>query len=338
MNWNESYTATWRVFRVNRRTWADGSTLPKVDSVNVSRTANGSLLESGSMTVSNEFESDYYRIVMTAEQDGELTRVDVATLLFDVAGGDVDYGTTEHDVDGFSVLYPASVTAVTVGEYAPAGVDGAQYVKELLESCINAPVVVEGSFYLNDHVVHELGSTVLNAAWNVLDAGDFVMQIDGRGVVHIMPKPTEPSLIVSNATAGLMQNGISYTANMSDIPNRYVVIDDIMITIAENNDPESIISTVSRGYNVDIIDTSPTPVNNETYGEYANRMLKNLSVLKDERTYVREFAPDVYPYSIIRATINGLDGDFRVNSQTINCNNGITVNEKSVKETQLWMG
>ena len=103
MNWGQSYSASWRVFRVNRDTWADAEELKSVDEISVSRTADGSLLESGSMELSGDFTSDYYRIVMTAEQGGEVARVDVATLLFDVNGGEVNYGRTIHDVDGFSV-------------------------------------------------------------------------------------------------------------------------------------------------------------------------------------------------------------------------------------------
>ena len=336
MNWTRSYTSTWRVFKVNRKTWADGEMLKKVDSASVSRTADGRVLESGSLEVSGEFNTDYYRIVMTAEQGGEVERVDVATLLFEVNGGQIDFGRTVHSVDGFSVLHPAETTAITLGEYAPAGVDGVLYAKELLESVINAPVETEGSFTLNDHVVHELGSSVIDAVWAVLDAGGYIIQIDGRGVVHIRPKPKEPSLYITNSSIGLLNNGIDFTSDMSDIPNRYIVIDDSNVVIAENHDPESIVSTVSRGYFVDMVDTSPTPVNGKTLQEYANDRLKELSILREERSYVREYAPNVYLYSLVRASINGLEGDLRVTSQSVDCGNGITVNEKASKETALW--
>ena len=336
MNWGQSYSASWRVFRVNRDTWADAEELKNVDEISVSRTADGSLLESGSMELSGDFTSDYYRIVMTAEQGGEVARVDVATLLFDVNGGEVNYGRTIHDVDGFSVLYPASTATVIDGEYAPKGVDGAEYAATLLADVINAPVSVEGSFTLNDHVVHEIGSSVLDAVWSVLNAGNFVIQIDGRGVVHIVPTPTEPSLLIDNATRGILMNGVSFNSDISEVPNRYIVIIDNNKTVATNNDPESVISTVVRGYYVDKVDESPVPVNGETLSAYANRRLKELSVKKEERSYSREFAAGVYLYSIIRASIDELYGDYRIESQTIECGRGITVQEKATKEVPLW--
>lgn len=336
MDWTKSYASEWRVFRVNRDTWADDEKITGVDSIEVLKTGDGDEMESGSMEITGNLKSDYYRVVLTAEQGGEVARVDVATLLFVAKGGEYNFGVDTTDVDGFSVLHPASTTSVLIGEYAPAGSNGAQYAADLLASAINAPIEVEGSFVLNEHVVHELGSSILSAVWAVLNAGDFVIQIDGRGVVHIRPKPTEPSLIIDNATSGLLMNGIGFTADDSDIPNRYIVIDGMNITVAENNDPTSIVSSNVRGYYVDVIDTSPTPVNGETYSEYAERMLKKESILNEEKEYTREFAPDVYPYSIIRATLNGLDGDMRVNSQSISCGNGITVDEKVSREIRLY--
>lgn len=257
MDWSKSYSASWRVFRVNRDTWADSEQIANVDSVSISRTADGDLLESGSMEVTDDFKSDYYRIVMTAEQGGEITRVDVATLLFDISGGKYNYRTTAQSAEGYSVLYPASKTTIIAGEYAPKGVNGAEYAGKLLASAINAPVEVEGSFILDDHVVHEIGSNVLEAAWAVLEAGDFVVQIDGRGIVHIRPIPDEPSLILDTTTSGIIMNEVTYTTDISKVPNRYVVIVDNYKTIAVNSDPESSVSTVNRGYVIDEVDESP---------------------------------------------------------------------------------
>lgn len=336
MDWSQSYSATWRIFRVNRKTWADADKLSKVDSVSITKTSDGDLLESGSLETTGDFQTDYYRIVMTAEQGGDIQRVDVATLLFESTGGNIDYGRTAYSVEGRSVLYPASTTAVTTGEYAPAGVDGVSYAANLLRSAINAPVETEGSFTLNENLVHEIGSYVIDAVWDVLNAGGYVMQIDGRGVVHIRPKPTEPSLVLSNLNIGLLANGIDFDADISKVPNRYIVVRDNYMTIASNDDENSEISTVNRGYMVDEVDESPTPVNSETDAEYANRRLREMSVMTDSRSYEREHAPNVYPYSLIRASIDGLTGDLRVVSQNITCGNGITVKEKAEREISLW--
>lgn len=336
MDWGRSYSASWRVFRVNRQTWADAEQITDVDTIRITKTADGDLLESGDMDTSGELANDYYRIVMTAEQDGDVARVDVATLLFEVTGGEHNYGTQTLSAAGNSVLYPASTTTVLTGAYAPAGVDGADYAGRMLRSAINAPVAVEGSFTLVDNVVHEIGCTVLDAVWSVLEAGGFVMQIDGRGVVHILPKPTEPALILDSNNLRLLEPGISYTADSSEVPNRYIVVLDANRTVAVNDDPNSPISTVSRGYFVDEVDDSPVLVNGETLSGYAARKLREASHIEEEWKYKREYAPGVLPYSIVRASIDGAEGDLRVDSQTLTCDHGISIEETAVKEVSLW--
>lgn len=336
MDWTRSYTASWRVCKVNRQTWADAEELKGVDAVSITRTADGNLLESGSIELSGEIKQDYYRVIMTAEQGGEVERVDVATLLFDIAGGKYNYGGNSPSADGFSVLYPASVTTMLAGEYAPKGVNGAEYAGKILADAINAPVEVEGGFTLNDHVVHEVGSSVLDAAWGVLNAGGYIMQIDGRGIVHIRARPSEPALILDSGNARALMPEVSYESDISEVPNRYIVIDGDSKTVAVNDDPESIVSLAQRGYAVDVVDTSPAPVDGETMSQYAERKLHELSVMKDERSYKREYAAGVNLYSIIRASLYELEGDLVVQAQTIKCEKGIVVDEKAVKEINLW--
>lgn len=321
---------------MNRGTWADAESIDNVVTASVTRTADGDLLESGEFEITGDMQSDYYRVVMTAIQGGDIERVDVATLLFDVSSGEHNYGRISQRLEGYSVLYPASKKALYSGEYAPAGVDGASYCARLLENAVNAPVSVEGSFTLNEHIVHEVGASVLEAVWDVLDAGNFVLQIDGRGIIHIRPKPTEPDLIIDNANASLLMNGISFSTDISDIPNRYIAIGDGYRTVAENNDPESAVSISSRGFCVDEVDESPTPVDGETMAGYVNRRLHELSYMEDEREYTREYAPNVLLYSIVRASIDGLNGDLEVKSQSVTCGQGITVREKAVRKVDLW--
>ena len=229
------------------------------------------------------------------------------------------------DLASYKIIYPEGVAKELFDK-----------IRELADA-INAPVMVEGSFTLNDHIVHEIGSTVLKAAWEVLDAGNFVIQIDGRGVVHILPRPTDPALVIDNSNTRILSNGISYSTDISAVPNRYIVINGQNMTIATNADPDSVVSSYSRGYFVDEVDDSPTPIDGETISAYANRRLHELSYMKETCEYTREYAPNVFLYSIVKSSIDGMDGNLRVNGQTVSCDKGITISEKSVKEVNLWV-
>jgi len=340
MDWTAGYAPTWRLYRVNKDTFADAGRVGRVDSARVER-VRGNLLESGTLTATQDvgaaFEEGYYRLVMVAEQNGH-ERVEVATFFCSSAGGGVDKGAEVIDIEGRSVLYPASVRKLLAGTYAPMGADGAAYVGKMLRECIAAPVSVDGSFTLNSHVVFDLGESYLDAAWQVLGAGNFVMQIDGHGTVHVLPMPTDAALSLDSTNAALLMPSVRYDLDYSNVPNVYIADDDGMTAKAVNDDAASATSTIARGYEHTYIDSSPTPVNGETLAAYARRRLAELSVVEDTRRYTREFYPGVMPYSIVKGTLPDarLFGEFRVSAQSLEMGAGITVTETAVEEVRTW--
>lgn len=344
MDWSRGYSAHWRVFEVNPNTWADAGLLANVTTLQVERSCDGTapLLESGSIDIDSpigeDFQERYLRIAMTAEQDGSSERVDVVTLLCTATGGTVDYGFNEQSLDGRSVLYPASVKRVLTGSYAPKGADGAEWAKNALEEAITAPVQVNGSFTLDTNVVFDVGKSYLECVWQVLDAGNFCMTIQGNGTVVIQPIPSTPDLMLDNSNAKLLHHSIDQDLDFSDIPNAYTAIEEFESATVENNDSASETSIISRGYIHDVVDTSPTRVNGETLAQYVRRRLQEESTVKDTRTYKREYFPGVLPFSIVRgsAASVGMDGDLRIISQSLTCDKGITVNEKAAKEVRTW--
>ena len=340
IDWGDSYTTVWRLVAVDQETWADGETVGGVGSAKVTRTADGKLLEAGSVEVEADgFEPGYYRLTCTAvDSAGNSERADVCTLLYGGSQRTYDHGMSTMTANGRSVLYPASVRLLVGGEYAPQNSDGALLAAELLRSCIAAPVEVEASFTLNGNVVYPFGSSVLDAVWLVLDAGGCVMQVTGDGTVHIRRLPEEPALELDAANARLVVPGVKASYDLADVPNQYIAVDEFSTAIAVNDDPESATSIPARGYVQMMLDESPTPVDGETLERYARRMLMEESTVQDSRTYTREYWPGVLPYDIVRGSIDsaGLTGDMRVVSQSLSCGDGILVNEKAAKEVTFW--
>lgn len=340
MDWGESYTAHWRLVSVDPDTWADSRTVHNVGAAKITRTADGSLLEAGSVeVVAEDFTPGYYRLVCTAVgTSGASERVEVCTLLLEGASRTYNHNVSIITANGRSVLYPASVRNLIAGEYAPANVDGARYAANLLAECLDAPIEIEASFTLNSNVVFPFGTSVLDAVWMVLNAGNCVIQLDGGGIVHIRAMPSLPSLELNNANARLIVPGIKAEYDLTDVPNQYVAVDEFSTSTATNNNPSSPTSTVSRGYVQMFLDESPTPVNGETLERYAQRRLMEESTVRDSRTYSREYVPGVLPYDLVRGSLSsvGLEGDLRVLNQSLSCDGGILVSEKAAKEVTLW--
>lgn len=338
-DWAGGYTATWRVSRVNQETWSDSEDVPDVvrETLKISRRSDSDvpLLEEGSMSVDAPWDGEAWcRITMTA--DGS-ERVPVSTVLCQSASRQTARGTVS-DVDAWSVLKPADDTKLTHGAYAPQGCDGAEEAARLIRACTPAPVVVEGSFTISDHVVFDLGASHLDGAWQLLRAGDFCIQIDGDGTIHVRPMPDSPSLVIDRTTADIVSvAGVDESYDLSNVPNRYTAVDGSQVEVATNEDPSSPVSYRSRGRWVDVVDTSPVRVNGETLAAYARRRLREMSVVRREVTYNREFWPDVVPFSVVRCSMpeHGLDGDLRVSSQALTLGKGITVRETAYREESL---
>ena len=335
---------SWRVFRVDPITWADSALVAKVSGLTVARDGSDSspTIERGSFTVDRavgeSIEEGYYRIAMTAEQGGAAERVDVVTLLCASTRDTTDRAMAAVEVEGRSVLYPASVARMDVGSYAPMGANGAEWAARMLRGCVNAPVTVTGGFTLDDHVVFDVGTSVLDAVWLVLRAGNHLLRILGDGTIVVAALPTEPTLPLDLAHARLLRPGIERTLDLSAVPNRYIAVDGSRRAMAVNSDPESETSTVRRGWRSDVVDTSPVRVNGETLESYCSRRLEEESTVDDARGYTREWWPGVLPGDLARGTLRGcgMEGDFRVRSQQLACGAGITVEEESVREVRTW--
>ena len=106
-------------------------------------------------------------------------------------------------------------------------------------------------------------------------------------------------------------------------------MDNGTVAVATNDDPASSVSRAARGRWVDKVDTSPVLVNGESLEMYAERKLVEESTVLRRYSYEREYWPGVTPHSIVRASLpaNGVEGDLRVISQSLECGKGVKVAE-----------
>lgn len=336
MDYRDGYSSSWRVVRVNPDTWLDAGEVGGVASaqVELSAAADAPLLVSGTFEVDASLpaEEGWWRIEMLALG----RRTPVATLFVQSGDSEFDRGRETVTAYGRSPLYPATERKLLAGEYVPAGADGAAWAASLIQQCTPAPVTVEGGFALSDHYVFDAGTTHLAAAWTLLGAANWCMQVDGSGAVVVRAKPTDPALVLDGAAAGMLAPGVTRSRDLSGVPNRYYAIDGANRAVAINDDPGSALSTVSRGRYVDEVDTSPTRVDGETLEAYAARRLAELSVVTTAYSYSREWA-DVKLYDLVRGALpsTGLEADMRVVSQSVSCGAGVYVSETAETEEAL---
>lgn len=338
-DWLDGYSSEWTVCYVDVDTWEPAGEVGGVVSVSVTRdgTDDVALIETGSMELTaDELESPWCRVYMKARQNSS-ERVPIATMLFERQSSRFEKGVRTISARGRSVLQPAADRKMTRGSFVPAGADGAEYVVRLLRKCTPAPVTAYGSFTLVDDFVFDLGCSYLEAAWQLLNASGWCMQIDGRGEISVLEKPKSASLELDKAHAGLLIPGVEDDFSIIDVPNHYYAIADGRTAEAVNDDPDSVVGYAKRCRWVDKFDTSPTLVDGESLEHYAERKLAEESTVTRTYSYTREFWPDVVPFDIVSASLasNGVEGELRVMKQELKCGAGITVFETAGMEMRL---
>ena len=339
-DWLGGYSAGWDVYSVDQDTWAESEPIDGIMSVSIAKdgTDDTPLLETGTMQADagSPFEWSWCRIFMVATQDAS-ERIPMATMLFERGNVRTSHRSSTCELRGKSVLQPAADRKLARGRFAKSGIDGAAFAASLLRECTPAPVVVEGSFTLVDDLVFDLGASYLQAAWQLVKAADWCIQIDGYGTIYIREKPTEPAFELDKVNEGLLIPGVDMTLDISEVPNRYIAVDNGVTETAENDDPNLLASYTRRGRWVDFVDSSPVRIDGETLHGYAVRKLAEMGTVTREFSYTREWQPDAVPFSLVRATLpeHGLEGDLRILRQTLNCAKGVTVSETAGEEVRV---
>lgn len=349
IDFSRTYISHWRVVKVDEYTWDDGEEMPGVTSVSINKDGTDSvpLLETLSMEVSRwgdmqEFEEGWYRVNLDVEQNGRFERYPLATSLLQKADESVTHSVTTSSVSGSSVLKPLEdrKNIGTDYAYAPKGANGPNWVRDIIASTSPAPVRVVGNgFKLSNNILFTPGISYLEMVWSVLDAGKWVLMIDGDGSIAIVERPKTASMDLTSANARYISESFSRSLDYSGVCNRYYAIDrDGSMEIAKNENPNSVLSYNRRGRWVDYVDTSPNKVNGETLYSYARRRLEEESTLVRTYKYDREYWPGVVPFSLISASLpsKGIEGDLRVLSQEIACDKGIVVSETAGIEIKEW--
>lgn len=348
IDFSKAYVSHWNVVKVDPDTWVDGEIVTSVASVSVNRDATDSvpLLETATLEMDadilDDFNDGWYRIILNAHQGGLYERHPIATVLFQKTDDTVAYGRATVSLSGASVLKPLEErkNVGTNYRYVPKGTNGAKWVKNLIdEACLSDCVVFGEGFTLNNNIVFSPGVSYLEMVWNVLDTGKWCMMIDGEGTISVLKKPTEPTVTLNQASARNIMPSVKRTLSRENVPNRYYAIDrDGTREVVENHLLSSKLSYENRGRWIDYVDASPNKINGETLYSYVRRRLEEESTLMRSFSYTREYWPNVYPFSMVSASLpwEGLDGDLRVLSQSISCGVGITVDETAGLEIKEW--
>lgn len=280
----------------------------------------------------------WIRIYMIAKQGSDSERVALFTGLASSPSISYNAGHIETTIQCYSVLKSIADIILPIGWYAASGYSGDQ-LYSLLDKVPFSVTVDDGTPNIKNAIIAEYGETNLSMLDAILlsistDANDgWKLQIEGDGSVHISPYSRDPVATFSQ-TNSVIETSFNITRDWFDCPNVFRAGYGDYTAIARDDDPESELSTESRGREIWMAEESADVMDNESVGDYARRRLKEEQLRSEKISYNRRFLPEVNQGDCIRLSYSELNGDYFVESQSINLGPNATVNETIYRKVE----
>lgn len=335
MIWSEGFTATYYLTIVDPKSWRDISRM-EITGGSIERSASD-LLESADIDTTElpEGGEAWVRIWLDAEQGG-ITHVPLFTGLTSAPSRRIEGQRNTYKIECYSVLKPINDILTERGYYIPADVVAPEAAARLLRDGI-APVEIQQGGdppRLTESIVAEEGESNLTLAEKILEAINWRIRIDGRGVITLEPNTKSVVATFDAIDNDVIELSVTDEYDWYSAPNVLRVISGDITSVVRDDNPDSKLSTVSRGREIWAEEASVTLGNNESLGSYAIRRLKELQSPSRTVSYSRRFDPNVTVGDIVK--INhpeiGINGTFKVTSQKLELSYGCRTEEQAVIE------
>ena len=334
MNYGAGFKATYYAAIIDPLSWTETDRL-NIKSGSVKRQKTG-LRQTADIEATDYDQTQelWIRVFMDARQGEDITHEALFTGIVSAPEREVTGTAVNRPLACYSVLKPCEDIVLQRGWYAGAGENGAAVLRRLLTAS-PAPVVVNGETpNLSDHIVAESGETNLSMIDKVLDAIGWILSIDGDGTIEISPKPTEPTIIMGTSTADIVETSFSITHNWYACPNVFRVTSGDMEYTARDDDPESPLSTVSRGREIVKAEDDVTLSTDEGISEYAERRLKEEQQNIVSAEYSRVYVPDLNVGDNVKLVYPQISGEYVVEEQNIELTYGGRTTEKVIRTAE----
>lgn len=333
MIWSSGYSAAYYMAVVDPNTWQDIGRI-EITGGSISRSRTD-LMESADIDCVSYPErlEQWVRVYLDTRQNETSEHTALFTGLACSPSLEINGNMRSHPVECYSVLKPAQDVLLQRGWYAPAGANGAELVKALLE-VTPAPVEAEeGAPALSQSVIAEDGENNLSMAVKILDAMGWRLRISGAGTIRICPPASDASAVFSALGNDSIELSVTVEQDWYKCPNVFRAVQSDVYAVARDDSEESFLSTVNRGREVWMEETGCSLNSGESLEEYAIRRLREEQSRAVKVSYDRRYDPAVYVGDLVQLHYprQGIEGVYTVDTQTVELSHGAKVSESIVR-------
>lgn len=350
IDWKSSMQQTFEYYEVDPATWKEKRRLTNVKSCTISRDSDAETLGSATIDITESLGECYIRVYLVAIQNGVTERVPLGTFLVQTPSSSFNGKIRNVSMDAYTPLLELKENPPPLGYSILKDDNIMQMAYQLVRENARAPVVAtDCGTNLNYDFVAETNDTWLSFLIDLIANAKYEFDLDELGRILFAPKQDTASLqpvwTYSDDGNSILHPDTNMDHDLYGIPNVVEVIysngSDYYHARVVNDDPNSPISTVSRGREIIYRDTAPSLAGSPTeeqIQEYAEQLLRNLSSIEYTVTYTHGYCPvrrgDCVRLNYVKAGLKNVKA--KVISQSIKCIPGCPVTEKAVFTTKLW--
>ena len=349
-DWLSSMQQTFEYYIVDPKTWKDIELIDTVKSSTIQRDAEAETLGSATIDMTESVGESYIRIYLITIQNGLRERHPLGTFLVQTPSLSFNGRLQNISVDAYTPLIELKESPPPLGYSILKKSNVMDFAYRLARERARAPVVkTECNTLLGMNFTASTDDTWLTFLSDLIANAKYNFALDEMGRILLSPYQDTASLqpvwTYNDDNSSILYPEISVDRDLYGIPNVVEVIHSngagYYFVRAVNDDPNSVTSTVSRGREIIHRVNNPDLVGKPTESQvkdYANQLLRELSVLEYTVTYTHGYCPvrlgDCVRLNYARAGITNIKA--KVISQTIKCEPGCPVTEKAVFTTRLW--
>lgn len=349
-DWSKSMKQTFEYYVVDPNTWKDKTRLNNVISSSITRDSSAETKGSASIDITESVGECYIRIYLITTQDGITEKFPLGTYMVQTPSSSFNGKIRNVSMDAYTPLIELKESQPPLGYFIAKGENIVKNAHLLTSTYARAPVVqTTKDTKLNSDFVADPDDTWMSFLTDLISNADFTYDLDELGRILFMPKQNvtsmQPVWTYNDDNSSILYPDFEMEHDMYGIPNVVEVLysnnRDNYYARVVNDNPDSPISTVSRGREIIYRDTKPNIIGNPSQAmveEYAENLLRDLSSIEYTITYKHGYCPtrvgDCVRLNYERAGIR--DVKAKVISQTIDCRPGCSVSEKAVFTTNLW--
>ena len=350
-DWTKSMEQSYEYYIVDPGTWRD---IQKLDNVKpgstISRDSGAETRGSATINITESLGECYIRIYLITIQNGVTEKHALGTFLVQTPSSSFDGKIRDVTMDAYTPLLELKENPPPLGYSILKGENIMEYAYRLSIENARAPVVpAVCAEKLYDNFVANTDDTWLSFLIDLIAKAEYTFELDELGTILFAPKQETESLqpvwTYDDGNSSILYPTLSLDHDLYGIPNVVEVIhssgDKQYYARVVNDDPNSPISTISRGREIIHRVTNPSFAGNPTehqIKEYAEKLLRELSTIEYTVSYSHGYCPvrigDCVRLNYAKAGLTDIKA--KVISQNITCTPGCPVSEMAVFTTKLW--